>query len=461
MYSGRLLQMNPQQLLEKSKKYMWLPFTQMSDYEQNPLIIESGEGVIVKDVFGKEYLDANSSLWLNVHGHRKKELDDAIKKQLDLIAHSTLLGAANVPSIKLAEKLIEIAPEGLTRVFYSDNGATAVEIAVKMAYQYWQNKGVNEKTKFVTLSNGYHGDTVGSMSVGSIELYHKVYTSLLFDSLVIPFPSIYRHSSMDGQVVRNESLQSLRKLLEKQHSEIAGMMVEPMLQGAGGMNVMPKGYLKGVEALCREFNILLIVDEVATGFGRTGKMFAVEHEGVRPDLMTVAKGITGGYLPVAATLASEEIYEAFYGEYEEMKTFFHGHSYTGNQLGCAAGLANLEIFEKEGLVQQAMEKADLISELFEGLKELEHVGDIRQCGMMCGIELVKDRATKELFPFELRVGYQSTLKMRELGMLTRPLGDVIVFMPPLAATHNQLKEMVSILKQGIVWATTEYARVNR
>ncbi|MBE1555348.1 adenosylmethionine--8-amino-7-oxononanoate transaminase [Sporosarcina limicola] len=453
--------MNPQQLLEKSKKYMWLPFTQMSDYEQNPLIIESGEGVIVKDVFGKEYLDANSSLWLNVHGHRKKELDDAIKKQLDLIAHSTLLGAANVPSIKLAEKLIEIAPEGLTRVFYSDNGATAVEIAVKMAYQYWQNKGVNEKTKFVTLSNGYHGDTVGSMSVGSIELYHKVYTSLLFDSLVIPFPSIYRHSSMDGQVVRNESLQSLRKLLEKQHSEIAGMMVEPMLQGAGGMNVMPKGYLKGVEALCREFNILLIVDEVATGFGRTGKMFAVEHEGVRPDLMTVAKGITGGYLPVAATLASEEIYEAFYGEYEEMKTFFHGHSYTGNQLGCAAGLANLEIFEKEGLVQQAMEKADLISELFEGLKELEHVGDIRQCGMMCGIELVKDRATKELFPFELRVGYQSTLKMRELGMLTRPLGDVIVFMPPLAATHNQLKEMVSILKQGIVWATTEYARVNR
>jgi len=451
--------MNPQQLLAKSKKYMWLPFTQMTDYEQDPLIIDSGEGVKVKDIFGKEYLDGNSSLWLNIHGHRKKEIDDAIKKQLDLIAHSTLLGAANVPSIKLAEKLIEIAPEGLTRVFYSDSGATAVEIAVKMAYQYWQNKGITEKTKFVTLSNGYHGDTVGSMSVGSIELYHKVYTSLLFDSLVIPFPTVYRHPSMDEQVVREESLQLLRELFEKRHSEIAGMTVEPLLQGAGGMNVMPKGYLKGVEMLCREFNILLIVDEVATGFGRTGKMFAVEHEDVRPDLMTVAKGITGGYLPLAATLATEEVYGAFYGEFKEMKTFFHGHSYTGNQLGCAAGLANLEIFERERLVEQASEKAKLIEELLKELKELDHVGDIRQCGMMCGIELVKDQSTKEQFPFELRVGYQSTLKMRELGMLTRPLGDVIVFMPPLATNHSELKEMVEILKQGILWATTKYAKV--
>lgn len=450
--------MNPQQLLEKSKKYMWLPFTQMTDYEQNPLVIESGEGVKVKDIFGKEYLDANSSLWLNIHGHRKKEMDDAIKQQLDVIAHSTLLGSANVPSVKLAEKLINIAPEGLTRVFYSDSGATAVEIAVKMAYQFWQNKGVKEKMKFVTLSNGYHGDTVGSMSVGSIKLYHKVYTSLLFDSLVVPFPTVYRHPSLDEHIVKEESLQLLRELFEKHHHEIAGMTVEPLVQGAGGMNIMPKGYLKGVETLCREFNVLLIVDEVATGFGRTGKMFAVEYEDVRPDLMTVAKGITGGYLPLAATLATEEVYEAFYGEFTEMKTFFHGHSYTGNQLGCAAGLANLEIFEKERLVEQASDKADYIKELLNDLKELEHVGDIRQCGMMCGIELVKDRFTKERYPFELRIGYQSTLKMRELGMLTRPLGDVVVFMPPLATTHDELKEMVGILKAGIRWATTSKKR---
>lgn len=446
--------MNPQQLLEKSKKYMWLPFTQMSDYERDPLIIESGEGVVVKDIYGKEYLDGNSSLWLNVHGHRKAEIDEAIRKQLESIAHSTLLGAANVPSVLLAERLINIAPEGLTRVFYSDSGATAVEIAVKMAYQYWQNKGRSEKTKFVTLSNGYHGDTVGTMSVGSIDLYHKVYTSLLFDALVVPFPAVYRHPTGDAQTVCNESLQSLRELFEKRHSEIAGLTLEPLIQGAGGMNTMPRGYLKGVESLCREFDILLIADEVATGFGRTGKMFAVEHEGVRPDLMTVAKGLTGGYLPVAATLATEQVYDAFYGEYEEMKTFFHGHSYTGNQLGCAAALANLDIFERERLVEQASDKAKLLSELLHDLGELDHVGDIRQCGLICGIELVQDQKTKAPFPFKWRVGYRSTLKMRELGMLTRPLGDIIVFMPPLAATEEQLGEMVRILKEGIVWATT-------
>ncbi|MDQ0216740.1 adenosylmethionine-8-amino-7-oxononanoate aminotransferase/lysine--8-amino-7-oxononanoate aminotransferase [Oikeobacillus pervagus] len=450
--------MNPQQLFEKSKKYMWLPFTQMTDYERDPLIIESGDGVRLKDIYGNEYLDGNSSLWLNVHGHRKKEINDAIIKQLDTIAHSTLLGAANVPSILLAEKLIEIAPEPLSRVFYSDSGAESVEIAVKMAYQYWQNKGIKGKTKFVTLSNGYHGDTVGTMSIGSIEIYHKVYTSLLFDALVVPFPSVYHHESSDEQVVCQEGLQLLRDLFEEHHEEIAGMSVESMMQGAGGMNIMPKGYLKGVEALCREFDILLIVDEVATGFGRTGKMFAVEHEDVHPDIMTMAKGITGGYLPVAATLTTEKVYEAFYGEYEEMKTFFHGHSYTGNQLGCAAALANLEIFKNEKLVEQASQKAEYVKELLQEVKDLEHVGDIRQLGLMCGIELVKDCQTKEPFPWELRVGYQSTLKMRELGMITRPLGDVVVFMPPLAATFEELKDMVEILKQGIIWATTEYTK---
>ncbi|TXL65759.1 adenosylmethionine--8-amino-7-oxononanoate transaminase [Cerasibacillus terrae] len=446
--------MDSQQLMELSKKHMWLPFTQMTDYERDPLIIESADGVILKDIDGKEYLDGYSSLWLNVHGHSKKELNDAIKEQLDKIAHSTLLGAANVPSILLAKKLVDIAPSDLTRVFYSDSGATAVEIAVKMAYQYWENKGIKGKTKFVTLSNGYHGDTVGTMSVGSIELYHKVYTSLLFDALVIPYPVIYRHSSQDEEVVKEESIQKLRKLFEERHEEIAGMTVEPIMQGAGGMNVMPKGYLKEVEQLCREFNILLIADEVATGFGRTGKMFSVEHEDVKPDLMTVAKGLTGGYLPVAATLATEEIYNAFYGEYSEMKTFFHGHSYTGNQLGCAVALANLEIFEKENLVEKTNEKAKYITELLEEVSELENVGDVRQHGLMCGIELVEDKKTKQSFPSEQRIGYHATLKMRELSMLTRPVGrDTIVFMPPLTTTKEQLKEMVDILKQGIILVT--------
>lgn len=451
--------MNQQTLLDKSKEHLWLPFTQMTDYERDPLIIESGNGVKLKDIHGKEYLDGYSSLWLNVHGHNNQEMNEAIIEQIGKIAHSTLLGAANVPAIKLAEKLIEITPEGLNRVFYSDNGATAVEIAVKMAYQYWENKGVKGKTKFVTFSNGYHGDTVGSMSVGSIELYHRVYSSLLFDALVVPFPSIYRHPSQDETVVGEEGLANLRKVFEAHHHELAGMTIEPLVQGAGGMNIMPKGFLKGIEKLCKEFNILLIVDEVATGFGRTGKMFAVEHENVQPDIMTVAKGLTGGYLPVSATITTEEVYQAFYGEYAEMKTFFHGHSYTGNQLGCAAALANLELFKKNNIIQEVAKKSLYLAELLADVTELAHVGDVRQAGLMCGIELVEDKQSKVAFPIEKRVAYQATLKMRELGMITRPLGNVIVLMPPLVVSYAELKEMVTILKQGIKLATTELATI--
>lgn len=450
--------MNAEQLLQLSKEHMWLPFTQMSDYEQDPLIIESGDGVRVKDVEGKEYLDGNASLWLNVHGHRKKEIDDAIKEQLDKIAHSTLLGAANVPSILLAKKLVDLAPEQLTRVFYSDSGATAVEISIKMAYQYWQNVGKPEKKKFVTLRNGYHGDTVGTMSVGSIDIYHRVYSSLLFDNIVVPFPNVYRHPSRDEAVVCKESLDELETLFKERHHEIAGITVESIMQGAGGMNVMPKGYLKGIEQLCRTYNILFIVDEVATGFGRTGKMFAVEHEHVQPDMMTLAKGLTGGYLPVAATLTSEEIYQAFYGDYTELKTFFHGHSFTGNQLGCAAALANIDVFEKENIVQQAEEKANWLTEQLKEVAALRHVGDVRQLGLMCGIELVENKETKKPFLWEDRIGYQATLKMRELGMITRPLGDVVVFMPPLAATYEELTEMVRILKQGIQQVTEQVVK---
>ncbi|WP_203363912.1 adenosylmethionine--8-amino-7-oxononanoate transaminase [Bacillus sp. REN10] len=441
--------MDTKRLYEISKNHMWLPFTQMKDYEEAPLIIESGEGIKLRDIHGKEYLDGYSSLWLNVHGHRRQEIDEAIKEQLDKIAHSTLLGAANVPSIQLAEKLVELTPENLTRVFYSDSGAESVEIAIKMAYQYWQNKGVTTKTKFVTMSNGYHGDTVGAISVGAIDIYHRVYSSLMFNSYVVPFPAVYRHPSGDEETVKQESLSAIRQLFTEKHEEIAGVMVESMVQGAGGMNMMPPGYLKALEALCREFNILLVVDEVATGFGRTGKMFAVEHEGVQPDIMTIAKGITGGYLPIAATMTTEKMYEAFYADYTEMKTFFHGHSYTGNQLGCAAALANLEVFEKELLVDQAAKKAEYVKEILAEIAQLPHVGDVRQLGLMCGIELVQNKETKEPFPWEERVAYKATLRMRELGMLTRPLSDVIVFMPPLATSFEELTQMGRIMKQAI------------
>ncbi|MBM7587893.1 adenosylmethionine-8-amino-7-oxononanoate aminotransferase/lysine--8-amino-7-oxononanoate aminotransferase [Bacillus pakistanensis] len=450
--------MESQKLVEKSSQYLWLPFTQMKDYDENPLIIESGEGVRLRDIDGNEYLDGYSSLWLNVHGHRKEEINIAIKQQLDKIAHSTLLGAANVPSILLAEKLIDLAPNNLKRVFYSDSGATSVEIAIKMAYQYWQNKGRGKKQKFITLQNAYHGDTVGAISVGKVDIFHRVYKSLMFDSLVVPFPDPYHHpESLDPETIRDRALEELENLLKEHHEEIAGMTVESIIQGAGGMNIMPKGYLKGIEKLCRKYEVLLIVDEVATGFGRTGKMFAVEHEGVEPDIMTVAKGITAGYLPIAATLTTEEIYQAFYDDYTSLKTFFHGHSYTGNQLGCAAALANLEIFEKEQLVQQVQMKSKLIETLLEPLSEHPHVGDIRQLGMICGIELVKDKEKKIPFEWSQRIGYWTTIKMRELGMLTRPVGDTIVFMPPLVTSEKELEEMVSIMKAAIEEMTNKAA----
>jgi adenosylmethionine-8-amino-7-oxononanoate transaminase len=436
-------------LIEMSKQRLWLPFTQMKDYDRNPLIIERGEGVYVYDSQGRKYYDAFSSVWLNVHGHRKWELDEAIRRQLDSIAHSTLLGMTNVPATLLADQLVQLAPQGLTRVFYSDSGAEAVEIALKIAFQYWRNIGRNEKGQFVTMRGGYHGDTIGAISVGNIDIYHKMYSSLLFNSLKTPYPYVYRHPSGDANVCKEECLNALESLFAERSHEIAAIIVESMMQGANGMLVMPAGFFKEVERLCRKYEVLLIVDEVATGFGRTGAMFACEHEGVTPDIMTIAKGITGGYLPIAATMTSETIYQAFYADYTNLKTLFHGHSYTGNPLGCAVALANLELFKSENLISHVREKSSWLQEAMQDWIELPHVGDIRQMGFMIGIELVADQITKKPFEWAKRTGYHTTLRMRELGLLTRPLGDVIVFMPPLASTQAELKGMLEIMKQAI------------
>ncbi|MBG9769175.1 adenosylmethionine--8-amino-7-oxononanoate transaminase [Bacillus vallismortis] len=441
-------------LIESSKKHLWLPFTQMKDYDENPLIIESGNGIKVKDINGKEYYDGFSSVWLNVHGHRKKELDDAIKKQLGKIAHSTLLGMTNVPATQLAETLVNISPKNLTRVFYSDSGAEAMEIALKMAFQYWKNIGRPEKQTFIAMKNGYHGDTIGAVSVGSIELFHHVYGPLMFDSYKAPIPYVYRSESGDPDECRDECLRELEQLLEEHHEEIAALSIESMVQGASGMIVMPEGYLAGVRELCTTYDVLMIVDEVATGFGRTGKMFACEHENVQPDLMAAGKGITGGYLPIAVTFATEDIYKAFYDDYDNQKTFFHGHSYTGNQLGCAVALENLRLFESENIVEQVAEKSEKLHSLLQHLHALPHVGDIRQLGFMCGAELVQSKETKKPYPADRRVGYKVSLKMRELGMLTRPLGDVIALLPPLASTAEELAEMVAIMKQAIEEVTS-------
>ncbi|MDA1477165.1 adenosylmethionine--8-amino-7-oxononanoate transaminase [Bacillus changyiensis] len=436
-------------LIEKSKKHLWLPFTQMKDYDKDPLMIESGTGIKLKDINGKEYYDGFSSVWLNVHGHRKKELDEAIQKQLGKIAHSTLLGMTNVPATELAETLVDISPEQLTRVFYSDSGAEAMEIALKMAFQYWKNKGKPEKEKFIAMQNGYHGDTIGAVSVGSIELFHHVYGPLMFDSFKARVPYVYRSESGDADKCRDECLAELEQLLSEHHSEIAALSIESMVQGASGMITMPEGFLAGVRQLCTQYDVLMIVDEVATGFGRTGKMFACEHENVQPDLMAAGKGLTGGYLPIAITLATEDIYQAFYDDYQTLKTFFHGHSYTGNQLGCAVAIENLRLFQSENIVEQVAAKSKVLHELLHELTSLSHVGDIRQLGFMCGIELVQSKESKLAYPPEQRVGYQVSLKMRELGMLTRPLGDVVAFLPPLCSTTDELGAMVAIMKEAI------------
>ena len=433
------------------KQYVWHPFTQMQDWTANEqLVIAAGNGIKLIDTNGSEYYDGVSSLWLNVHGHRKKEIDEAIIKQLGKIAHSTMLGLANVPAAELAAELIKIAPSGLAKVFYSDSGSTAVEIAIKMAYQYWQLKGQPGKQKFVTLTNAYHGDTVGSVSVGGIDLFHRIFKPLLFETLPVASPCCsYCTSTMDREKCGMACAVEVEELLAERGHEIAAMVCEPLVQGAAGMLTQPPGYLRRIRELTQKYNVLLIVDEVATGFGRTGKMFACEHEDVSPDIMTVAKGITAGYLPLAATLTTQEVYSAFLGEYQEQKTFFHGHSYTGNPLACAAALANLKVFREEKVIEGLAAKIAAATRKLEAFWQLDHVGDIRQCGLMIGIELFLDKAGNKEYPWEWAVGHQVCMKARELGLIIRPLGNVVVLMPPLASTAQEIEDMLEIVYRSI------------
>lgn len=417
---------------------VWHPFTQMREYAQEePLIVERGEGCYLYDIEGKRYLDGVSSLWVNIHGHRRPEVDQAVRDQLDKIAHSTLLGVGNVPSIQLAEQLLKIAPKNLAKVFYSDSGSTAVEIALKMAFQYWRQKGVTGRHKFITLENAYHGDTVGSVSVGGIELFHSIFKPLLFET----FP------------IKDFSLEHARKIFADHACEAAACIIEPMIQGASGMRLQPAGFVRGIRKLCDEFNVLMICDEVATGFGRTGKMFAVEHEGVDPDFLCLAKGISAGYLPLAATLTTQEVFSAFEGSYIDFKSFFHGHSYTGNPLACAAALANLKIFKEEKTIEGLGEKIKFLTEELEKFSSHPHVLEVRQLGMMVGIELIQDKAAKLPFPLEQRRAHRICLTARKRGGLFRPLGDVLIMMPPLSITGQQIHEMVDILFQSLEEAT--------
>jgi adenosylmethionine-8-amino-7-oxononanoate aminotransferase len=426
------------ELAAADRRHLWHPFTQQQGWcgEEPPLVIDHAEGSNLYDTDGNAYIDGVSSLWCNVHGHRHPAIDAAISAQLGRVAHSTMLGLSHEPAIELAERLVAIAPPGLTRVFYSDSGSTAVEIALKMAFQWWAQRGERQRTGFICLENAYHGDTVGAVSVGGIELFHSLYRPLLFDS----WPA------------RAGDVEHLRKLLARHAAHAAAVIVEPLVQGAAGMLMQPPGYLRAVRELCDEHDVLLICDEVATGFGRTGTMFACEQEGAAPDLMAVGKGITGGYMPLAATLATERIYEGFLGDHEDYRTFFHGHTYTGNPLACAAGVAALQTFESERTLEALQSKIELLRRLLDHrVAVLPGVAEVRQRGFMVGIELAEQ-------PPELRMGHQVTLAARRRGAIIRPLGDVIVLMPPLSISEAELRRLVAVTAAAIADATAGHLR---
>lgn len=435
---------SPQAVKDLDRRLLWHPFTQMQDYEaEEPLVIERAEGTYLIDVDGRRYLDGVSSLWVTLHGHRHPKLDAALKAQVDRLAHSTLLGISNRPAIELAEKLMAVAPPTLKKVFYSDNGSTAVEVALKMAFQYWQQVARRRgkkpaKQRFLKFTNAYHGDTIGSVSAGGIDLFHATYKPLLFETLT---------------ATASDTGEEAERMIGEHRDALAAVIIEPRIQGAAGMRLQREGFLPRLRAACDKADVLLIFDEVATGFGRTGKMFACEHEQVWPDILCLAKGLGGGYLPIAATLTTAAIYRGFCGDYKDLKTFFHGHTFTGNPLACAVGIASLEIFEEERVLEKLQPKIRVLSELLAALAEHPHVGEIRQLGFMVGIELVKDKAAKTLYPWEDKIGVKVTLEARKRGVIIRPLGNVIVLMPPLSISEEELRTLAAVVRESIAVIT--------
>jgi adenosylmethionine-8-amino-7-oxononanoate aminotransferase len=443
--------MNParEQLEKWDRDHVWHPFTPMKHYmEDRPLIIERAHGCFLVDLDGNEYLDGVSSMWCNVHGHRVLELDDAIREQLDAVAHSTLLGLANVPSIRLARRLVELAPPGLTRVFFSDDGATAVEVALKMAFQYWRQcpEPQPKKTRFLALHGAYHGDTLGDVSVGDLARFHQLFAPLLFPTVRAPSHNCYRCPlGLERTTCRIDCVDVLADLVRQHAETLAAVVLEPIMQGAAGMIPMPEGYLRQVREVTRAHNVLLIADEVAVGFGRTGTLFACQQEGVVPDFLCLAKGLTGGYLPLAATLTTEPIFRAFLGRPEEGRTFYHGHTYTGNPLGAAVALANLDRIQDADLMASLPVKSKRLRAHLDRMAELHCVGDVRHRGLMAGIELVQDKPTKQPFPAPIRMGARVCRLARDQGVLLRPLGDVVVVMPPLAMDLSLLDRLCDVL----------------
>jgi adenosylmethionine---8-amino-7-oxononanoate aminotransferase len=443
------------QLQRWDREVVWHAFTQMAEYE--PLLIERAHGCTLVDIDGREYLDGVSNLWCNIHGHAHPRLDQAIRDQLAKVAHVTSLGLSNPTTVMLAKRLTELAPPGLPHVFFASDGSSAVEVALKMAFQYWRQRPDPRpgKTKYLAFHEAYHGDTLGSVSVGGVARFHEMFRSLLFDVIRLPAPDCYR---LPPDVTRATAcgyyLDQLQQALHRHHEEIAAVVIEPLIQCAAGMITHPAGYLRGVRELTRQYDVLLIADEVATGFGRTGRLFACEHEAVTPDLLCLGKGLTGGYVPMSATLASGDLWQAFLGTYAEGRTFYHGHTYTGNPLAAAVGLATLDVFDQEQTLAQLPPKIERLAQHLARIADHPQVGDVRQCGLMAGIELVRDRPTQDPYPWAEKRGYRVCDYARSQGVWLRPLGNVVVIMPPLAITLDELDRICLAVERGIAAATS-------
>jgi len=432
------------ELVRKDLKYVWHPYTQMKDCEEFPPIpIAKAEGVKLYDHDGNFYYDTISSWWCNVHGHNHPAIKSAVKKQLDSLEHVLFAGFTHEPAVELAEKLVAIAPGDLTRVFYSDNGSTAVESALKMSFQYWQNTGKKGKTGFLSLDMAYHGDTIGTMSISGVDLFNEKFKPLLFKAFKAPTPYCYRcpFGKKKGECAL-ECLRRAEEILRGGADEISAVVIEPVLMGAAGMIVYPVEYLRGIWDLCRKYNVHFIADEVATGFGRTGKMFACEHAGVEPDFMCLSKGLTSGYLPMGATLTTERIFGAFYDDYDELKTFYHGHTFTGNPVSCAAAVASIDLFEQENTLDSVSAIRSELEAFLKELSELPIVGDTRGIGAVGAMELVKDKKTREPFGVKKRIGLEVYRLGLEKGLLLRPLGDVIYLFLPLCIKREELDDVL-------------------
>ena len=443
--------------IEKDLKYVWHPDTQMKQYEGSdfkPTIIERGEGIYLYDIDGNKYIDGISSWWVNTLGHSNPKLNKVLTQQAEKIEHVLLADFTHKPAIELAEKLVKLAGEPFSKVFYSDDGSTAVEVAIKMAYQYWYQKGKPEKKHFVSMTESYHGDTLGSVSVGGIDIYKKIFNPLVFETLKVCAPYCYRcpKNCKQGQC-DIECFNEVEELFKTRHNEIAAMIVEPLVQGAAGMRIYPAQYLKKLRSLCDKYDILLIDDEVAMAFGRTGKYFAFEHAGIKPDIFCVAKGITAGYIPLAATITTNKIFNAFYDDFSQLKTFYHGHSFTGNPVACAIAVENLKIMEEEKIIESLQPKIKKLKDCLEKFQVLRHVGDIRHIGMIGAIEIVKDKNSKEPYLFTERIGHKVFLEAMKNGALLRPIGNIIYFMPPLIISETEIEKLTKIAYNAIKTVT--------